>query len=113
MVSGEGLRERIRGRVAECQMCRMTLSYSIMSRHQRSCRDRLWTNGIKMELEHDAFLSSIGMWHGVTQIAPLKRVARLKLIVYNIDRRALACGQFLYMVWVCCLQCKQLILNLH
>ena len=41
---GGGLtRERTRGRVAECQFCGRTLSYSNMARHQRSCR--VWDPG--------------------------------------------------------------------
>ena len=39
---GEG-GERTRGRVAECPLCRRTLSYSNMARHQRSCR--VWDPG--------------------------------------------------------------------
>ena len=35
--------ERTRGRVAECQLCGRTLSYTNMARHQASCR--VWDPG--------------------------------------------------------------------
>ena len=35
--------ERTGGRVAECQLCGRTLSYTNMARHQRSCR--VWDPG--------------------------------------------------------------------
>ena len=40
---GRSTGERARGRVAECQLCGRTLSYTNMARHQRSCR--VWDPG--------------------------------------------------------------------
>ena len=40
---GEGTGGWTTGRVAECQLCGRTLSYSNMARHQRSCR--VWDPG--------------------------------------------------------------------
>ena len=43
-VDEEERSERIRGKVAKCQWCGRTLSYTNMVRHERSCR-LLWDPG--------------------------------------------------------------------